>query len=149
MINARDIEHRNRTGLDVRPVTVTPEEAAKAIADILADLATLKARIAEERAAWEKERALLCRVLDAVLIEVEPLRHHNREWIEEQIVAKRAWAKEVNANRKYNEEPWVFITEYRRMLESQFAGLAVAIREACAVLEAIEHTSSGERREGE
>jgi hypothetical protein len=85
----------------------------------------------------ERERDAIMAALEPLLIEVEPLRYREREAIEEACRAKREWADHYNAIRSGNDEPWVFMTEYRRSLEGQIELLSRAVWRANMVFDSI------------
>lgn len=90
--------------------------------------------LTEENERLKTERDELLSALDKMLVEVEPLRHKERQAIENAVVEKKQWADKYNASKHYNEEPWTFLTEFRRSLEDQMVPLQTAIREADAIL---------------
>jgi hypothetical protein len=83
------------------------------------------------------ECADLMRVLEAVLIEVEPLMYEQKEEIERKVAAKKKWAEVHNRTCGNSNEMWFYSTEFRRALENDVAPLKDAVREANNVFDRI------------
>jgi hypothetical protein len=84
-----------------------------------------------------RERTALMRVLESLLIEVEPLRFEQRQAIEKACDAKRKWADEHNARAAHSNDLWTYMSEYRRSLEDATQPLTKAVREANQVFDEI------------
>jgi hypothetical protein len=77
----------------------------------------------------------LMRVLEQLLIEVEPLLYAKRQDIEKLVIEKLAWAEKYNRTCGNSNEMWFYSQEYRRALEKDIQPLVNIIAKANKVLD--------------
>lgn len=79
----------------------------------------------------------LMRVLEQLLIEIEPLRYAKRQEINRLVQDKQAWGEKYNRTCSNSNEMWFYTSEYRRSLEQEWEPLNKAVKEANIVFDEI------------
>lgn len=84
----------------------------------------------------------LMRVLEQLLIEIEPYRYAQRLEIEKLVKEKKEWAEIYNRTRGNSNEMWFYSTEYERMLNQAIEPLTKTVAEANIIFDKIERLLS-------